>query len=128
MTKRSVYFFHDGNSRAEISQHLRGNIGFATVRLYVFAAASLGIFRPVFWLALGCLLLVVAPLCSAPSRGLVQAVAFSSVVYLGTYFFVGVGWDFRYAYWAALGTSAAAVVLACELNARRKLKVVVSEP
>jgi hypothetical protein len=121
MTAKSSYFFHEGNTSFEISRHLQQNIAFAIVRDYVFSAASLGIFRPIFWLALGWLLLPAVPLCREPCRSLVKTLALSSVVYLGTYFFVGVASDFRYAYWGILASSVAALVLACELSARRYL-------
>jgi len=119
MTDGSQYVFHQGNSRAEASQHLEQNFGFRIARNYVFGAARLGIFRPIFWLILGCLCLVSAPLCPPPSRRLVAALGLSSVVYLGTYFFVGVASDFRYAYWAILATGVATIVLACEFIARK---------
>jgi hypothetical protein len=121
MTAKSSYFFHQGNTSFEISRHLQQNAAFAIVRDYVFFAARLGIFRPIFWLALGCLLLPAAQLCPEPSRSLVKTLALSSIVYLGTYFFVGVASDFRYAYWGILASSVAALVLACELSAGRCL-------
>lgn len=117
MTDRSRYFFHEGNSRAEARRHLQQDFGFRFVHDYVFSVERLGIFRPIFWLALGCLCLVAAPLCSPPSRRLAGTLSLSSVIYLGTYFFVGVASDFRYAYWAILATGVAAIVLASELVA-----------
>jgi len=119
MTDRSASFFHQGNSRAEASRHLEQDFGFRIVSYYVFGAARMGIFRPIFWLILGCLCIVAAPLCSPPSRRLVAALGLSSVVYLGTFFFVGVASDFRYAYWAIFATGVAAIVPACELIARK---------
>jgi hypothetical protein len=119
MTDRSTSFFHQGNSRAEASEHLQRNFGFRIASKYVFGAARFGIYRPVFWLVLGFFCVAAAPLCSAPSRRLVATLGLSSVVYLATYFFVGVASDFRYAYWAILATGVAALVLACELTARK---------
>jgi len=71
-------------------------------------------FRPVFWFAVACACLVAARRCGPASRKLVTALSLSSLVYLGTYFFVGIASDFRYAYWAVLASTACVGVLACE--------------
>jgi hypothetical protein len=106
------YVFHEGNDAADIEQHLR-NPGFRLLRNYVFAADWLWMFRPGFWLGLAGVCILAAGFFEVPVRRFVMAVALSSLIYLGTYLLVGVGSNFRYAYWAVLAASAASVVLIC---------------
>jgi hypothetical protein len=118
------YVFHEGNDAEDVQQHLQGNVGFRVLRQYVLRADGLWMFRPGFWLVLAGICVLAARFCPQPSRRFVGALGLSSLVYLGTYFFVGVGANFRYAYWAVLATGAASVVLLCELAAAlRRLAV-----
>lgn len=109
--------FHEGDSATEVRRREEDNFGFKLLRDYVLGMSWLIVFRPIFWLALACGCLIAARSCAPASRRFVTAVSLSSLVYLVTYFFVGVASDFRYAYWAVLGTSACTVVLACEMAA-----------
>ena len=111
------YLFHEGNSADEVRRRDEENFGFKPLREYVFGMRWLVMFRPIFWLVLACGCLFAARRCPPASRRFVTALSLSSLVYLGTYFFVGVASNFRYAYWAVLATSACAVVLACEAAA-----------
>ncbi len=70
------------------------------------------LFKPASWL------LLCAGLCALGWRGrhtfagaFVLGVCGSAVIYVATYFFVGVASDFRYAYWAVLAGIAGCVVL-----------------
>jgi hypothetical protein len=117
------YVFHEGNDAEEV-QHLQDNPRFRAMRDYVFGNDRLWMFRPSFWLILATACVPCARGCPEPSRQLISALGSSSVVYLTTYFFVGVASDFRYAYWAVLATGVASIIVACEVvaAARRQLR------
>ncbi len=119
------YVFHEGNAPDEIQRRFERNFGFKWLRDYVWGTHELWMFRPIFWIILACACLVAARRCPPATRRFVTALSLSSLVYLGTYFFVGVGSNFRYAYWAVLATSSCAVAVACEaaaaLTRRRSL-------
>jgi hypothetical protein len=83
------------------------------------------LFRPYFWLILS-LGAVAASFFAEASEGrrLALAVSVSGVIYLLTYFIVGVGADFRYAYWTIVGALiAAAALLACRWRSPRGASV-----
>ena len=92
---------------------------FRAIRSYLYRADRVGVFLPIHWLvlAVGCLLL--SCLVSPVYRRFVEVVCLSSIIYLVTYLFVGVASDFRYAYWSVLATSAATIVVGCDLLATR---------
>ena len=114
------YLFHEGNSAEEIRRRDEENFGFKWLRNYVFDSRWLIMFRPIFWIVLAGGCLIAARSCAPASRRFVTAMSLSSLIYLATYFFVGVASNFRYAYWAVLATSACTVVLACEAAAALK--------
>jgi hypothetical protein len=116
------YVFHEGSGPDEIRGRVRDNFAFQTLRDYVFGSARLWMFQPIFWLvlAMGCVL--ASRHLPERSRQFVMTLGTSSLVYLGTYFFVGVASNFRYAYWAVLATGTASVILACEWSAALREK------
>jgi hypothetical protein len=125
------YLFHEGNSAEEVRRRDEDNFGFKRLREYVLDMRWRFMFRPILWIALACACLIAARPCAPASRRFVSAVSLSSLVYLGTYFLVGVASNFRYAYWAVLATSACLVVLACEAAAaltRLQQRVVRASP
>ena len=93
---------------------MQNNFGFSFLRAYVYGTDRLWPFRVVFWLVLAGTCILAAPRCSAQSRRLVTALSLSSLIYLVTYFFVGVASNFRYAYWPVLATGVTSIIVACE--------------
>jgi hypothetical protein len=125
------YVFHEGNTTDEVQRRLKQNPGFKWLRNYVWSSHNLWMFRPIFWVVAAGMCLVMARRCRPASRRYVTALSLSSLVYLGTYFFVGVASNFRYAYWAVLATSTCILVLICELAeaiGRHRLGVMQSGP
>jgi hypothetical protein len=112
-TTTTEYVFHSGTSE-EAQVRIEQNIGFKWLQAYVLHSHRLWMFHPIFWLTVACGCLVAARRCEPASRKFVTALSLSSLVYLATYFFVGVASDFRYAYWAVLASTACVGVLACE--------------
>ena len=107
------YIFHDGRTAEEI-QDRQKNLVYKFLQDYVHGGQRLWMFRPIFWLCLAGGCLIAARRCPPVSRRFVTALSLSSLVYLGTYLFVGAGSNFRYPYWAVLATSACTIVLACQ--------------
>jgi hypothetical protein len=79
------------------------------------------IFKQATWLVLCLVLTALAWRQRSSAEGaFVLGVCGSGVVYVATYFFVGVASDFRYSYWTVLAVLAGVVVLiAGWINARR---------
>ena len=77
------------------------------------------LFRPGLWLVLAVAVLAFAWRTRAtPAGAFAVAVTASAVVYVGTFFAVGVAADFRYAYWCVLATLAGAVAAVLARHAR----------
>ena len=112
------YVLHEGNDAGEIYRRVHENFGFEILREYILRATQLWMFRPIFWFALACASFVMSRHLPERSHRFVTTLALSSLIYLATYFFVGVASNFRYAYWAVLATGAASVILACEWGVR----------
>ena len=108
------YVFHDENDADEITRRVQNNFGFSFLRAYVYGTDRLWSFRAVFWLILAGACVLAAPRCPAPSRRFVTALGLSSLIYLATYFFVGVASNFRYTYWPVLATGVAWIIVVCE--------------
>jgi hypothetical protein len=86
------------------------------LRLYEALQPTL-LFRPGFWLLLA---FVIGALPwrrkATPAGAFAVAVSACAAVYVLSFFVVGVGADFRYAYWCVLGTLAAAVAAGTRLR------------
>ena len=68
------------------------------------------LFRPGLWLVLAIAVVAVAwPVREVPLGAFAVGVNASAIVYVGTFFAVGVASDFRYAYWCVLATLAGGV-------------------
>jgi hypothetical protein len=76
------------------------------------ALAASPLFRPYFWLILS-LVLCALGYCATPSPSvaIARALSLSGALYLLTYAVVGVGSDFRYAYWTIVSVLLAAMAL-----------------
>jgi hypothetical protein len=107
------YVFHAGTPE-EARRRIEQNSGFKWVNAYVWRSHRLWMFRPIFWFAVACGCLVAARRCGPAARKLVTALSLSSLIYLATYFFVGIASDFRYAYWAVLAGTSCVAILTCE--------------
>jgi hypothetical protein len=71
------------------------------------------LFRPGLWLALALTICACAwRLRGVPAGAFAIGVTASAIVYVLTFFLVGVASDFRYAYWCVLATLIGAAVLA----------------
>ena len=127
MTSRASYYFHAGNTANESQRRLSEHVLFRKINNYVYRAGQFGIYRPINWLilAFGCLAL--SRLVLPTRRRFVNAVCISSIIYLATYFFVGVSSDFRYAYWSILATSVAIFVVICDLFFKANLQSAANE-
>jgi hypothetical protein len=80
---------------------------------------STWLFKPATWLVLCVGLVVLAwPRRGTPAGALVLGVCGSAVIYVATYFPVGVASDFRYSYWAVLAGIAGVVVILSRLFVR----------
>jgi hypothetical protein len=82
------------------------------------------LFRPGLWLILAlAVLLSVWPARSTSAGAFAIGVTASGVVYVMTFFVLGVASDFRYAYWCVLGTLAggvAAMLVRCDATAEKR--------
>jgi len=78
------------------------------------------LFRPGLWLVLAVVTGALAwPTRSTPAGAFAVSVTASAVVYVMTFFAVGVAADFRYAYWCVLATLAGAVAAVLARYERR---------
>jgi hypothetical protein len=81
------------------------------------------LFRPGLWLVLAAAVCALGwPMRSAPAGAFAVGVAGSGVVYVMTFFVVGVAADFRYAYWCVLATLAGAIALGVAHYDRRQTR------
>jgi hypothetical protein len=77
------------------------------------------LFRPGLWLVLAIAVVVVAwPARGEPMGAFAVGVSASAIVYVGTFFAVGVASDFRYAYWCVLATLAGGAAAAAARSKR----------
>jgi len=77
------------------------------------------LFRPGLWLVLAIAAVATAwPARGVPMGAFAVGVGASAIVYVGTFFAVGVGSDFRYAYWCVLAALAGGVAAVAARSTR----------
>jgi hypothetical protein len=110
-----LYRLHEP-AQARLAQHRP----FMIVLTWHDVLKSTILFRVGFWLALATLVGLMAwPLRDTGSGAFAVSMAGSAVIYVGTFFVVGVAGDFRYGYWCVLASLTGAAALAAAVADKR---------